>query len=393
MKSAIAITTELDDVAIAVDELCASISVKLPDLREGVGLLFCDADLDGAAVTGELKKRLGIDVAGMTTLAALAPQGRQDLSAVLLVLSTDGECRVSATASGALDKDDYADQIRASFRKVAPGDGGKGLVFILGAYGMSFPGDTYASLLAEVAPGIPLMGGIASDDYDYDRARVFLSGEEYQTSMVCVGLAGDIAPLFAIHHTTSRFAERIRRVTRAEGNVVYEVGDENFIEYLKSFGLNVDVDDPLLAFTSYPMMFTRGQGSGTAVMRHLAALNHDDGAGIFLGNVPQGALANICLINKNNLADSCRASLQSLLRRASEHPEHKYSSVICISCCGRATILGPDGQLEGQIINELLPDDVNLAGAYCLGEFCPSEIDQHGATNDFHNCSITFCML
>lgn len=392
MKSAIAITTELDIVTEAVDELCASISEKLPDLRDGVGLLFCDADLDGASVTGELKKRLGIEVAGMTTLAALAPQGRQDLSAVLLVLSTDGHS-VTVSASGALDKGDYADQIRNSFREVAPGDGQKGLVFILGAYGLPFPGDTYASLLAEVAPGVPLMGGIASDDYDYDRARVFLSGQEYKTSMVCVGLAGNISPLFAIHHTTSRFAERIRRVTRSEGNVVYEVGDENFIEYLKGFGLNVDVDDPLLAFTSYPMMFTRGQGGGTAVMRHIAALNRDNGSGIFLGNVPQGALANICLINKDNLADSCRTSLQSLLHTASQHPEHEYSTIICMSCCGRATIFGPDGQMEGQIINELLPTDVNLAGAYCLGEFCPSEVGQHGVTNDFHNCSITFCML
>lgn len=392
MKSAIAITTELDDVVHAVDELCAGVAQKLPGLKNGVGLLFCDADLDGAAVTGALKERLGIDVAGMTTLATLAPQGRLDLSAVLLVLSTD-DCLVSAVASEDLGKGNHTALIREAFAKLAPQAGLKGVVFLLGPYGLPFSGDLYTSVLAEVAPGVPLMGGIASDDYDYERARVFLSGQEFKSSMVCVGLSGAIEPLFAIYHTTSRFAERIRRVTRAEGNIVYEVGDESFVRYLEGFGLNVDVDDPLLAFTSYPMMFTRGQGGGTAVMRHIASLNHENGSGIFLGNVPEGALANICLINKNNLADSCRASLQALLHAASEHAGYSYSTILCISCCGRATILGPDDQMEGQIIKEMLPQGINLAGAYCLGEFCPSDVGQNSVTNDFHNCSITFCML
>ena len=391
MKSAIAITAELDDIATAVDELCAAISEKLPDLKHGVGLLFCDADFDGANATAEIKKRLGIDVAGMTTLATLAPEGRLDLSAVLLVLSAE-DCDVAVVASPALDNGNHTEIIRDTFGKVAPQNGRKGLVFLLGPYGLPFSGDVYATLLTEVAPGVPLMGGIASDDYDYDRARVFLSGEEFKKSMVCVGISGNIDPLFAIYHTTSRFAERIRRVTRAEGNVVYEVGDETFVRYLEGFGLNVDVEDPLLAFTSYPMMFTRGQKGGTAVMRHIASLNHDDGSGIFLGNVPEGALANICLINKNNLADSCRASLQALLNAANDNGGN-YSTIFCISCCGRATILGPDDQLEGQIISEMLPNGINLAGAYCLGEFCPSDVGQNSVTNDFHNCSITFCML
>jgi hypothetical protein len=44
-------------------------------------------------------------------------------------------------------------------------------------------------------------------------------------------------------------------------------------------------------------------------------------------------------------------------------------------------------------VAELLPENMTLAGAYCLGELCPTRYVDGEATNRFHNCSITFCTL
>jgi hypothetical protein len=234
---------------------------------------------------------------------------------------------------------------------------------------------------------------VASDDYDYERARVFLSGKEYKDAMVLISLWGNARPVFAIRHVTSRFAERIRRITDAEDNIVRKVGDETFIEYLQSFGLKTDVDDPLLAFTSFPMMLRQGNDDETPIMRHISGLDQTSGAGIFFGDVPVGAQANICLINKADIAAACRESMQVLLDAGKAQPDYAYSTILCISCCGRSMILGPDAAVEGSILAEMLPENLTLTGAYCLGEICPTRYLDGRATNRFHNCSITFYML
>jgi hypothetical protein len=56
-------------------------------------------------------------------------------------------------------------------------------------------------------------------------------------------------------------------------------------------------------------------------------------------------------------------------------------------------ILGSDSDAEGQILSELLPKNLNLAGAYCLGEICPARYKNGEVSNRFHNCSITFCAI
>ena len=127
-----------------------------------------------------------------------------------------------------------------------------------------------------------------------------------------------------------RFAERIRRVTEAQRKIVRKVGDESFIEYLQSFGLKTDVDAPLLAFTSYPMMLRQEDDDETPVMRHISGLNQVDGSGSFFGNVPVGAQANICLINKADIATACRESMQTVLEAGKMQSGYTHILPFCV---------------------------------------------------------------
>ena len=396
MKSATVITYELDDAAEAARQLADSINERLTLNKNAVGILLCDADLDGAAVTGELKKRLGVEVAGMTTLATLDGDGRHEAAAVLTVLTSD-DCVFIPAASGSLDTENYEQKINEACGAASAGkinDGANGIMFAFCPNGMPFSGDKFPGIISEGVKNIPVMGGVASDDYDFERARVFLSGAEYKDSLVLIGVWGNVKPVFSIRHVTSRFAERIRRVTKAENNVVYEVGDESFVKYLEGFGLKTDVPDPVLAFTSYPMMLTSGETSGEVpLMRHISGLDLENGSGSFFGDVPIGTMANICLINKNDITAACRESMSALLEEANGNPGYEYSTVICISCCGRAMILGADSGAEGRVLNEMLPNGISLTGAYCLGEICPTHFKDGAVVNRFHNCSITFCMF
>jgi hypothetical protein len=394
MRSAIAISHEVDDVLQAARELADSIREQLAVQKHSLGLVFCDADTDGAALTGELRALLDMEIAGMTTLAALSSQGRHETAIVLTVITAD-DCLFSSGVSDSLNTDDYKERIARAYRATIPENAGAspGVIFTFCPFGLPFSGDHYPAVLSEVANNAPVMGGVASDDYDYERARVFLSGKEYKDAMVLVSLWGNVRPVFAIRHVTSRFAERIRRITEAENNVVRKVGEETFVQYLQGFGLKTDVDDPLLGFTSYPMMLQQGDRDETPVMRHISGLNQADGSGSFFGDVPVGAQANICMISKADIAAACRESMQTLLDEGRAQSGYAYSTILCISCCGRAMILSGDADAEGRILAEMLPKDLTLTGAYCLGEICPTRYKNGQAINRFHNCSITFCML
>ena len=397
MKSTTVITYELDNALKAAQQLSESIGKLLAIEKNAVGILLCDADMDGAAVTGELKKLLGIEIAGMTALATIDKDGHHEAAAVLTVLTAD-DCIFLPKASESLADQDFEKKIakvcRAVFSEGIKNSDMAGLMFAFCPNGMPFSGDMYPEILSKETNNIPIMGGVASDDYDFKRARVFLSGNEYKDSLILVGVFGNVKPIFSIRHVTSRFAERIRRITEAKGNIVYKVGDETFVQYLESFGLKTDVPDPVLAFTSYPMMLTRGSTDDEVpLMRHIANLDLKNGSVSFFGDVPVGTMANICLINKNDLVTACRDSINALLEEAGKNPDYKYSTMICISCCGRAMILGTESDAEGRVLSEMLPNGIALTGTYCMGEICPSRYKDGKASNRFHNCSITFCML
>jgi len=395
MKSVTAFTSELDNATKAAGQLAESIGERLVLMKNSIGILLCDADMDGAAVTEELHSLLGIEVAGMTTLGILNEDGYHEAAAVFTVLTAD-DCDFFTTASASLAESDFEQRIVESARFVTPEnpDGMNGLFFAFCPNGLPFSGDMYPDMLSKANSGVPVIGGVASDDYDFTRARVFLSGKEYRDSLILAGVWGNIKPIFSMKHVTSRFAERIRRVTDAEGNHVRKVGDETFIEYLENFGLKTDVPDPVLAFTAYPMMLTQGDTDDEVpLMRHIAGLNHEDGSGTFFGDVPVGTLANICLINKNDITAACRESMDAILQESAEHPGYEYSTLFCMSCCGRAMILGSDSNAEGLVLTEMRPDSLTLAGAYCLGEVCPTRYKDGVVVNRFHNCSITFCMI
>jgi hypothetical protein len=395
MKSAVATTFELDDVNEAARELADSIREQLEPEENAVDILLCDADADGAGIGAELERLLDIPVAGMTSLATFSSEGYHEGAVVLTVFTAD-DLRFTLAVSEPFDSN-YEEQMADAYRRAVPAEADRdqapALILAFCPNSEPFSGDKYANTLSALAKGAPIIGGVCSDDYDYERARVFLAGEEYQDSIVLVCLWGNLRPTFSIRHVTSQFAERIRRVVEAKDNVVYRVGDETFVEYLEGFGLRTDVPDPLVAFTSYPMMLTREGEDETPLMRHIAGLDPKTGAGTFIADVPVGTLANICLINRDDIKVSARESLEALLEKMDEQPDYEYSTVLCISCCGRSIILGTDSDAEGALLAERLPENVVLTGAYCLGELCPTRYDDGVATNRFHNCSITFCAL
>ena len=396
LKSVTTATRAIQNIEQATRELAPANTVF--EAGRAVGLLFCSADADGAALSAALHSQLKIPIAGMTSQSLLTRSGRQEKSAILTIISSD-DCSFGVGVSAPLDADggahhraNIAAAYTASARMAAESPK---LMFAFCPANMPFSGDKYSQILTELSGAAPVIGGVASDEYDFTHCKTFLSGQAYQNALVLVSLFGDIRPVFSMQHVTSRFAPRLRRITDARDNVVHRVGDETFTEYLASFGLDAASRNPLVDLVSHPMMLTT-EGTGEAsVMRHIAALDPANGTGTFLGDVLPGTLANICRLDSQDVKDSCRDSAQALLQKIENaHQEnYTYSLVFCVSCCGRATILGEEIDEEGATLSALVPAQLSLSGIYCLGELGPARYYNGNAANKFHNCSITLCAI
>ncbi|MCL2708266.1 MAG: hypothetical protein FWF03_04020, partial [Defluviitaleaceae bacterium] len=161
MKSVTSFTTELDNAVKAAGQLAASVGERIVLSKNAIGILLCDADMDGAAVTEELHKLLGIDIAGMTTLGTLDKDGYHEAAAVFTVLTAD-DCVFYAAASESLAESNFKQRITASAKSVTPEKHGSmnGLFFAFCPNGMPFSGDTYPDMLSKATGGVPVIGGV-----------------------------------------------------------------------------------------------------------------------------------------------------------------------------------------------------------------------------------------
>ncbi len=79
MRSAIVLTREIDDLNVAAEELTSGIREKIAFGRSSAGIVYCDADVDAAALGRLLHENLGFDIVGLTTTAVTFAEHMEDI--------------------------------------------------------------------------------------------------------------------------------------------------------------------------------------------------------------------------------------------------------------------------------------------------------------------------
>ena len=92
MKSFVAITSEIDDIDLAVKELAVQLRNNIQFKDNSIGVAFCDADVDVANFGESLSKELNINIIGLTTTATIERyKGYNDMGYIMYVADTDDE--------------------------------------------------------------------------------------------------------------------------------------------------------------------------------------------------------------------------------------------------------------------------------------------------------------
>jgi hypothetical protein len=400
MKSLVAITSEIDNLELAVQELVSQVKEKQTLGSNSVGIAYCDADTNVAGLGKLLHAELGIDIIGITTIASVERHCGYYSMGILLCVMTADNVSFSVGCTGELSKDSFSETIREEYTNARSNiqDDPK-LILTLAPYIPDITSDNYMEILDEASGGVAVFGGVATDHYELKHQKTFFNDKEFKRSLVFLLIAGDVKPVFALEHHLGNKTEIKAVVTQATENFIQKVGDQTFKDFLSVVA--PVPDEELVAFyyqtTPFIVELPDYEEDEQPVVRGLLTIDHKTGAGGFLSKIPEGSTIYMDLLKYESLGVSCNGAMSGIIREMDKNKDYEYSMLFISTCNARHLLMANTKNLESDIISERLkgyPSELNAMGFYSFGEFCPTGTRADGtAKNRFHNISFVVCAI
>lgn len=373
----------------------------LPELpSSALGFLTCDSQVDYDALLPLLAKALPFPLVGGTTMTNPLSQGDQELAATLLVIHKEDmlcsialsapfagapEAQVGEALERCLNNLDDPPKLLMTFFPMLPG----------------MEGDACAHRLFSLANGIPVFGGMMTDDLGCTVSAVFENGLAYPDRMLLIGLGGDIRPVVAVGNQMTVMAEHGAVVTDSTQNVVHRVDDMTFCDYMQSLGIQpeqrVDKLEALIQYGPLPFRIHHKltEEDGVPELRCLSYTDPSNGNAAFSSALPIGVRLQMGLIEKNDVIESCQRCASSLLEQmeAQERTGYSYSAVLFLTCSARYFAI-LNGALPGVgILRQTIPPQLPVSGCYSFLEIGHTLGKNGSVQNRSHNASIVMCAL
>ncbi len=252
------------------------------------------------------------------------------------------------------------------------------------ADGLAINGSELAATIRDVIPPEVLVtGGLAGDGARFAQTALFHAGEVYRDAILAVGFYGDRVRLG--HGSLGGWDAfgPTRKVTRAEGNVLYELDNQSALELYKRYLGDYAKDLPASGLL-FPLSIET-ENAGQELVRTLLAVDEQAQSMTFAGSIPVGTQARLMKANFDRLVDGAHdAATQSRQRLA-----QPADVALLISCVGRKMVLGDRIEEEVEAVREVLGPDAQITGFYSYGELSPLAAGKC----DLHNQTMTITTL
>lgn len=253
------------------------------------------------------------------------------------------------------------------------------------------------AMTRHLPPGVAIAGGLAGDGDRFGSTWVWDGQAPRSRSIVAVGLCGERLQVgLGSEGGWSDFGPQ-RRITRAEGQVLYELDGRPALDLYKSY-LGDLADRLPAAALRFPLSVRQVQeaspGTGEAgaqvlgepLVRTILAVDEAQRALIFAGDIPQGGMARLMRVNHLGLIESAgRALSEAVTLAAPAGP----ALCLSVSCVGRRLVLGEQTEEELEAAGPLLPAGSGHVGFYSYGEISPAG----DRASRLHNQTLTVSVL
>lgn len=401
MRSATAVTYELDDLSAAVEELMEQLEGKFVPAKESVGILHAHPHMEVGPLSAALGERLGFPILGGTTAGAatLTNDGHHELAMVLHVMTAD-DCAFAAEISESMafePKERIVGTYQAALAKLRAKDpqANPKMIFCVTSLVQSYSSDDSLAALSEVCGGLPVFGYVAADDFEFSQQQVFLDGKSGGDLLALLLISGNVEPIFEVKNLAGSQPISKRKVTKARGNVICEIDGRPAYEYLKEFPFIDDETKVLWNYQFFVEMQDDSGNDGVLVSRALNSFDKETGEISCFANVPENSHIGLLFCDDSDVKASAEGAMRELIGKLeiAEKAGKKYSTVFIASCSLRNMFLADQKNAEGNLIREILPSSLAVSGFYAFGEIAPTSMKNGKAVNRFHNATMAICAL
>jgi len=230
---------------------------------------------------------------------------------------------------------------------------------------------------------VAVTGGLAGDGDRFTRTWVLHEGLPASGRVEAVGFYGDAVRL--THGSKGgwdTFGPE-RRITRAAGNVLFELDGKPALELYKSYLGDRASGLPATALL-FPLALREKAGEDRRLVRTVLAVDETDQSMTFAGDVPEGSLVQFMRANFERLIGGAEAAAAGLGVVAGAP-----ALAVAISCVGRRLVLGERAEEEVEATLQALPPGTEQVGFYSYGEISPYA----NGTCDLHNQTMTLTLI
>ena len=239
-----------------------------------------------------------------------------------------------------------------------------------------------AGITAFIGTQTPLTGGLAGDGPDFVETLVGADSAPRTRTVVGVGFYGS-AVRFG-HGSAGGwdvFGPR-RRVTRSNGNVLYDLDGQPALELYERY-LGEEAKDLPGSALLFPLQVSDPLRPDDEIVRTVLSIDRAAKSMTFAGDIPEGWVAQLMRGNFDRLsAGAADAAAQAQLGAA----ENGEGVAVLVSCIGRRLLMGQRTIEEVDAARAQLAPEMPSIGFYSYGEISPHA--KSGICN-LHNQTMT----
>lgn len=239
-------------------------------------------------------------------------------------------------------------------------------------------------LILQTKEGVPIFGGLAGDEYNFEKTIVGLNSDASHGKIVAIGFYGDAIHFgFGSKGGWSDFGPE-REVTLSEKNVLYKIGDRFALDLYKEY-LGKYADELPGSSLYFPLSMKENEKSDS-IVRTILSIDEVNKSMTFAGNIPIGSTVRLMKGNFDKLIDASYNAAALIHKNQKQEPE----LALLVSCVGRKIVLGNRIEEEIEMVKEVFGDKMLVCGFYSYGEISPT---LNKVACELHNQTMTITTM
>ena len=231
---------------------------------------------------------------------------------------------------------------------------------------------------------VPVFGGLAGDEYHFEKTIVGLNADATQGKIVAIGFYGEHIHFgFACEGGWSDFGPE-REVTKSDKNVLYKIGDRFALDLYKEY-LGKYADELPGSSLYFPLSMKENSHS-KPVVRTILSIDEKSKSMTFAGNIPVGSKVRLMKGNFDKLVDASYQAAHEIKEQQQQNPQ----LALLVSCVGRKIVLGNRIEEEIEAVKEVFGPNLLVCGFYSYGEISPT---LNNVACELHNQTMTITTL